>query len=97
MAAGKLAAAPPYAIFYLLLFPLLEGVEGGLGVGVAGLSGVGLGVGGGCVGLGVGGGGVSRGSGVVILISVVCVFVASIVRLTLTVLAGGGCSPVTYG
>lgn len=69
MAAGKLGRGPLYLFPLLLeLLPL-----GGFGGGV-GFSGVGLGVGGGWVGLGVGGGGVSRGSGVVIIISVVCLF-----------------------
>ena len=69
MAARKLAVPPNYLLPLLLeLLPLC-----GFGAGV-GFSAVGLGVGGGSVGLGVGGGGVSRGSGVVIMISVVCLF-----------------------
>jgi len=66
MAARELTILPNYLLPLLLeLLPVCGGV---------GFSGVGLGVGGGCVGLGVGGGGVSRGSGVVIMISVVCLF-----------------------
>jgi hypothetical protein len=82
VALGKLAQISAHGKFYRLVFP--PGFGGGVG-----FSGVGLGVGGGSVGLGVGGGGVSRGSGVVILISVVCLFVASIVKLTFTVLDAG--------